>query len=116
MYLRADVPVAEFVAIVEQERSSPVTLTAPSRLQIEHITVTIAVLRGAGPGGIPVLVGGLPFMAHPKLAEQVGASATICDAADAVRQAERLVAGPGRGPSSTSRALVIVDRQRTTVR
>jgi methanogenic corrinoid protein MtbC1 len=93
VYLGADVPVAEFVQIVEQERPDLVGLSAHSLLQREPITQTVAALREAGLGGIPILVGGLPFVAHPEFAKQVGAHGVACDAADAVRQAERLLAG-----------------------
>ncbi len=83
----------ELVEAVHSEWFDVIGFSAATETQIEGLTSVILTVRKASCNpNLVVLVGGAVFMAHPHLVARVGADATATDAAQAIEQAERLVA------------------------
>jgi methanogenic corrinoid protein MtbC1 len=83
----------ELVEAVHSEWFDLIGFSAATETQIEGLTSVILTLRKASCNpNLVVLVGGAAFVAQPHLVALVGADATALDAAQAIKQAERLVA------------------------
>ncbi len=90
-YLGADLPVRDLVAEVERVRPDVVALSATLSANVPWIEAAIAALRSEErTRGLPVMVGGIPFMVSPELWRAVGADGCASDFEEAVRAAEGL--------------------------
>jgi len=98
-YLGADVPNADIVERVAQQRADVLAVSATMASHIRGVRDLIAAVR-ADPrcAGVRVLVGGRPFTINPELASRVGADAWAPDAQAALELCrgwteDRVVAG-----------------------
>lgn len=92
-FLGACVPAESLVRMVQEKRPQVVALSAALAPHLPRLRAMIAAVRGAfGPAAPIIIVGGRQFLAHPELAQQVGADLTAGDAATAVTLLEQRVA------------------------
>lgn len=91
-YLGPDTPAKETVAVVVKERPDLLAVSASMPHHVPHVRLLIQLLRAdERTARVPVVVGGRPFLAEPRLVEIVGADGTGADARVAVRVCNRLV-------------------------
>jgi MerR family transcriptional regulator, light-induced transcriptional regulator len=89
-YLGADMPTADLVLAASQHDVDLVALSIGTGLHVRAAADVVAALRADEPSR-KILVGGIPFVQIPDLAEIIGADATADDAAGAQRVGDRLV-------------------------
>ncbi len=89
-YLGASVPTETFIAMARETQADLLGLSAQMVYHLPTITTFVNALSSYGLDGIPVMVGGRPFMQQPALYTALGVSFSARDAADAVRQATAL--------------------------
>ncbi len=83
-------------ALVHDEWFDLIGLSVGSEVQLELLREDVRSSRRASLNpAVVVMVGGPVFVAHPELAEQVGADATAIDGWQALAKAERMVLTPG---------------------
>lgn len=91
-YLGADLPVRDLVAEAGRVKPAVVALSATLPANVPWIEAAIAALRSEErTRGLPVLVGGIPFMVSPELWRAIGADGCASDFEEAVHAAEDLV-------------------------
>lgn len=83
-------------ALVHDEWFDLIGLSVGSEVQLDLLREDVRSSRRASLNrAVVVMVGGPVFVAHPELAEQVGADATAVDGWQALAKAERMVPTPG---------------------
>ena len=83
---------AELVGLVRKNWYGILGVSVACSDRMDALAGYIRAIRGQSRNcNIGVMVGGPPFLAHPQLAELVGADATAVDAEQALREANRLV-------------------------
>lgn len=90
LYLGADVPVDSLVRAVEDFGADLVAVSCGTSQEMRS---TEALVRALHEAGVPVLVGGRPFLAIPGLWRDLGADGSANDPASAVRVGAGLVGG-----------------------
>ena len=90
IFLGANAPVHAIAAMLKESNADLLALSCSMIVHVENIRATIAYLRRAGFGALPVMVGGFPFNISPKLAGIVGADGCAADAGAAVAEGRRL--------------------------
>ncbi len=100
-YLGADVPTDAFSTLAQRVEADLVAVSAMMPENVPGIAALIQALRGRGDSDRPVLVGGLPFVRDPHLAQSHGAWAQASSAEEAVRRASAHFA---RVPSADARS------------
>jgi len=100
-FLGANVPAAEVVLQVEDAASEPgrgfdLVLAGASTSLSLRAALDLVGAMAASPvaRSVPVLLGGAPFAAHPKLWRSIGAAGSAATLTDAVVEAARLVPAP----------------------
>ncbi len=100
-FLGANVPAAEVVLQVEDAASEPgrgfdLVLAGASTSLSLRAAIDLVGAMAASPvaRSVPVLLGGAPFAAHPRLWRSIGAAAGAATLSDAVVEAARLVPAP----------------------
>jgi methanogenic corrinoid protein MtbC1 len=86
-YLGPDVPTDAFSTLAQRVDADLIAVSAMMPENVPGIAVLIQALRRQGDGDRPVLVGGLPFVRDPHLAQSLGAWAQASTAEEAVRRA-----------------------------
>lgn len=88
----ANTPGRELVKMLEKTAPDLIAVSATMTFHIEAVRSLIELVRGSQHlAGIPVLVGGRPFLISNNLWQQVGANGAAVDAEDAVVEAGQLV-------------------------
>ena len=83
---------ADLIGLVQNHWFGITGISVACSDRIEALAADIrAIRRHSRNRSIGVMVGGPPFLAHPQLANMVGADATAADARQAVRQAQNLI-------------------------
>jgi len=89
-YLGGDVPPSALIAIAREMKADLIGLKAQLVTYLPAVTAFVQQLARHGLDGIPVMVGGLPFVEQPDLYKVMGVQFCGIDAAEAVRQANAL--------------------------
>lgn len=87
--LGADVPTDDVVEMVVRMGADVVAISATMDDQLDAVAALIGAIRARST--VVILVGGVPFLDAPHLADEVGADGTALDARAAVQLAESLV-------------------------
>jgi len=95
-YLGAAVPTETFVAMAREMQADLIGLSAQLVFHVPTITELVAELDRRGMSGLPVMVGGLPFVQQPELYQALGVRFAGADARDAVVKANQLLAQSAR--------------------
>lgn len=90
-FLGASTPIDSLVAIVRETGADLIGLSAGMLFNLPQVAEFTRVLERRGLGGIPLLVGGLPFGQNPSLAEMLNVSGCVPDARAAVQVANELM-------------------------
>lgn len=90
IFLGADTPTDALVRAIGDFGADLVAVSSGLGLNVRATAAMVKEIQAAG--DVPVLVGGLPFLAIPGLWKDVGANATAANPSEAVREGERLVA------------------------
>jgi methanogenic corrinoid protein MtbC1 len=88
-YLGAAVPSKTFIAMVREMKADLIGLASQLIYRLPSITEFVNELDHSGLGGIPIMVGGLPFVQQPELYKTLGVQFSGTDAAEAVRLANQ---------------------------
>jgi methanogenic corrinoid protein MtbC1 len=89
-YLGAAVPAKTFIAMAKEMQADLIGLASQLIFRLPAITQFVRELDQSGLGGIPVMVGGLPFVQQPELYKTLGVQFSGLDAAEAVRKANQI--------------------------
>ncbi len=89
--LGADVPTATFAAMVRELHADLVGLSAQMVFHVPTIAELVSELDRIGLSGLPVMVGGLPFVQQPELYQALGVRFSAVDARQAVTKANQAV-------------------------
>jgi methanogenic corrinoid protein MtbC1 len=93
-YLGANTPTDSVLETLESRQPDLLGISATITFNLDEVIDLVTEVRGAGVGeGIPILVGGRPFLKTEGLWERVGADGYAPDAQKAVEKAEELLAG-----------------------
>lgn len=96
-YVGANAPSGDLVATIERAPPDLIAVSATMTYHVEAVRELIRRIRARPPlAGIPVLVGGRPFLVSDGLWRQVGADDWASDAEEAVAKAARLVGRAAR--------------------
>jgi methanogenic corrinoid protein MtbC1 len=91
-YLGANTPSRSLATLVRDNDADLVALSATMVAHVPRVADAIEAIRALSPG-MPIMVGGYPFLQAPDLVGSVGADATAVDAREAVQTGLRLVRG-----------------------
>ena len=93
LFLGANTPPEDLAAAAGHHQADLVALSAGLGLQVRATAEAVTAVRQVRPG-LPILVGGRPFLMVQELWQAVGADGFARDAADAVKEGERLTVRP----------------------
>lgn len=91
-YLGAAVPTDTFVAMAREMRADLIGLSAQMIFNVPTVVELVEELDRRGMSGLPVMVGGLPFISQPNLFLTLGVRFAGLDAREAVNKANRVLA------------------------
>lgn len=89
-YLGAAVPTATFVDMAREMKADLLGLSAQMVFHLPAIAAFDHELEQRGMGGLPIMVGGLPFVQQPELYRKFGVQFTAPNAQQAVAKANQL--------------------------
>ncbi|NTU83926.1 MAG: hypothetical protein HGA45_31900 [Chloroflexales bacterium] len=95
-YLGANVPIGELVGIARESAADLVGLSAEMLFNLTRVAELVRALGKSGLDGIPVIAGGMPFIAQPELARALNLRGSADHAESAVSLANSIV-GAGQG-------------------
>ena len=90
-YLGAAVPTKTFLAISREMKADLVGLASQMVFHLPAITDFVRLTDSFGLAGIPIKVGGMPFIQQPELYTKLGVHFTGADAQKAVDRANQLI-------------------------
>jgi MerR family transcriptional regulator, light-induced transcriptional regulator len=93
-YLGASVPTEHVIALAREIGADLIGLGAQTIYHVPTISAFARMLGRYGMDGLPIMAGGLPFVAQPDLYRSLGVQFTGRDARDAVRRADVLLPAP----------------------
>jgi methylmalonyl-CoA mutase cobalamin-binding domain/chain len=92
-YLGATTPVEEFVGMAKDVHADLIGISSQMVFHIPQISNVVHELERRGMSGLPVIVGGLPFVQQPELYRALNVQLSAPNAAEAVEQTNRLFDG-----------------------
>lgn len=90
------VPTDSFLAMARDVNADMIGLSAQMIYHLPTITEFVRDSGNYGLAGIPIIVGGMPFVQHPELYETLDVHLSGTDAADGVRKANQLLEAMGK--------------------
>lgn len=120
-YLGAAVQTSSFLAMAKERQADIIGLSAQMVYHLPHIAEFARGLAHHGLDGIPVIVGGMPFVQQPELAQKLNIQFCATDARAAVHQVNAVFTTAGQGaqlrlPSASStETLAAFRRARTAI-
>ena len=92
-YLGATVPTPTFIAMAKEMKVDLIGLASQLIYHLPTVSAFVKELDRQGLGGLPVMVGGLPFVQQPDLYRSLGVRFSGIDAGAAVQLANDLISG-----------------------
>ncbi len=93
-YLGATTPVASLAAVAKETQADLIGLSVSMFYHLPYVVEFTKTLAQSGLEDIPIMVGGLPFVQQPELANGLNIQFSAIDAREAVRKANALFAQP----------------------
>ncbi len=90
-YLGAAVPTETFLAMAREMKADLIGLSAQMIYHLPSVTDFVRQTGQYGLDGIPIMVGGMPFIQQPELYTKLDVHFSGVDALDAVKKANQLV-------------------------
>ena len=90
-YLGASVPTKTFISMAREMDADLIGLASQLIFRLPAITEFMREIDNRGMGGIPVMVGGMPFIQQPELYKSMGVQFSALDAGEAVRLANQVI-------------------------
>lgn len=120
-YLGAAVPIPSFAAMAQELHADMIGLSVEMVYHLPHISDFARTLDQYGLDGIPIMVGGMPFVQQPELARTLNVRFSAANAREAVRLANQVFTVPDLAPllrppvAASSQTLAAFRRARAAI-